>query len=102
MENADKANSLSSEIHNLCFSPSVENRKQALVLLRHNFSSLTYKQQIWNYIVKLANDVDFDLSRDASSVLLSVLEQKPHVYQPWDRQKAWNDLEPIRKVSNAC
>ena len=79
--------SLSLKIHILCLSEDPKERFQALKLLRYSrLSLLPDKQQMWNDLIRLANDQDNYISIDTSSVLRFAFDQVP------DKQQAWNDL----------
>jgi len=75
------------EIHKQCLSKNPEERIKALNQLSDNFPSLPDKQQAWNDLIKLTNDEDSWVRREAVSTLLgSAFPCVP------DKQQAWNDL----------
>jgi HEAT repeat protein len=66
-----------------------EERKHALEELNNFFSSMPDKQQAWDDILRLTNDIDMLVRNYAASALDYVFS---HVL---DKQQAWNDLHRL-------
>ncbi|WP_292374837.1 MULTISPECIES: HEAT repeat domain-containing protein [unclassified Methanosarcina] len=77
------------KIHNQCMSNDPEERKHALEELNNFFSSMPDKQQAWDDILRLTNDIDMLVRNYAASALDYVFS---HVL---DKQQAWNDLHRL-------
>jgi HEAT repeat protein len=63
------------KIHNQCLGNDPKERIHALDQLKDFFSSMPDKQQAWNDLLRLTNDEDSDVRKEAASALGSALSQ---------------------------
>jgi HEAT repeat protein len=79
------------KIHNLCLSDDLQERIYALDQLQELFSSMPDKQQAWNDLHRLTNDLEHSVRFSAVYALGSAF------FHVLDKQQAWNDLIRLTK-----
>ena len=74
------------EIHRKAVSDDVEERREAVRLLRDNFADLPDKEEAWRDLIQLTGDKDWELQEHVADTFGSAF---PHVP---DKEEAWDDL----------
>ncbi len=74
------------EIHRKAVSDDVEERGEAVRLLRDNFADLPDKEEAWRDLIQLTGDKDWELQEHVADTFGSAF---PHVP---DKEEAWDDL----------
>ncbi len=77
------------EIHKKAIANKASIRLKAVKLLRDNFASIEDKQTAWLYLIKLAQDKNWDVQESAADVLEVAFSLVP------DKQAAWLGLHKL-------
>ncbi len=77
------------EIHKKAIANKASIRLKAVKLLRDNFTSIEDKQTAWLYLIKLAQDRNWDVQESALNVLEEAFPLVP------DKQAAWLGLHKL-------